>query len=89
VLDLVALSLLTLDLVALEPLMPELGAPKLLALKIGAFKHVIVQKGLFLGEGLVLMGHLSSHPLEERFKPGQPVFGFNQTQLGALSQGAA
>jgi hypothetical protein len=84
-----------LSLVALEPLMAELGTLELLALAIGALKLLIVQEGLFLGDGvflafgLVLIGRLSRHPLEERFKPGQPVFGFNQTQLGAFGHGGA
>ena len=79
--------------------MAELGPLELLALAIGAFKLLIVQErlfrgdgffirdGVFLGAGLVLIGRLSRHPLEKRFKPGQPVFGFNQTQLGAFGHG--
>ena len=35
------------------------------------------------------MGTLNNHLLEERFQPGQPVFGFNQTQLGAFGHGGA
>ena len=63
--------------------------------ELGALKLLIVQEGLFLGDGFflaygfVLIGRLSRNPLEKRFKPGQPVFGFNQTQRGAFGHGGA
>ena len=101
-LSLVALEPLMAELGALELLALDIGALKLLIVQEGLFlgdgfffgdgffleDGFFFGDGVFLGDGLVLIGRLNRHPLQERFKPGQPVFGFNQTQLGPFGHGA-